>query len=38
MIAIQGPRALETLQPLFNQPLAAVPILSFDNGPAARAT
>jgi aminomethyltransferase len=24
MIAVQGPRALETLQPLFNQPLAAV--------------
>jgi aminomethyltransferase len=24
MIAVQGPRALETLQPLFNQPLASV--------------
>ncbi len=25
MIAVQGPRSLETLQPLFDQPLAAVP-------------
>ena len=24
MIAVQGPRALETLQPLFNQPLEPV--------------
>ena len=35
MIAVQGPRALETLQPLFDQPLEPVPLLSLDDGPAA---
>ncbi len=32
MIAVQGPRALETLQPLFDQPLEPVPYYHFTMG------
>jgi aminomethyltransferase len=32
MIAVQGPKALETLQPLFEQPLEAVPYYHFTMG------
>jgi aminomethyltransferase len=32
MIAVQGPKALETLQPLFDQPLGAVPYYHFTMG------
>ena len=34
MIAVQGPKALETLQPLFDQPLGTGPVLSPHHGPA----
>ena len=32
MIAVQGPQALETLQPLFDQPLEPVPYYHFIMG------